>query len=148
MNQNPKLAKFQSSQYTRDYYSYSFYVDSIAPAATAQAGFQVDASAAFMAIAAVAFADNAAAAQEQATRILPLVTIAIKDGGSGRDWQDRALPVPMVAGDGQFPYFFPEPRLIEPNSSITAQFTNYDAAVTYTNLYYTLIGYQIFKYSQ
>lgn len=140
---NPAAFGAESSE---DYYIYPFNVASIAPAANATASIQIQANSAFVIQKMAYMVDNAAASQNDSTRLIPLVTVKIEDSGSGRFFQKDPIPLSAIAGTGELPFVLPRPRLCMPSSALTATFTNYDAAVTYTNLYLLLIGYQIYNY--
>lgn len=115
-----------------------------AAAVSAPVGTQIDASAMFLWISTCYFATTANAAQGANTRVVPLVTVLIVDQGSGRQLMDNPVPVDSIAGNGQFPYVLPEPRLIAANSTIQFTYTNFDAAAGY-NIRMTLNGYKIYK---
>lgn len=129
-----------------DFYTYSFNVSSIAPAATALDSISIQANASFVVVKSTYWVDNAAASQTESTRLIPLVTVALTDSGSGRNLQNAAVPLPNIAGTAELPFVWPQQRLLMASSTVTAQFVNFDAAVTYTNLYLTLIGFQVFEY--
>lgn len=104
----------------------------------------IDASAMFLWLNTTYFATTANAAQGANTRVIPLVTVMITDQGSGRQLMDNPIPVDSIAGNGQFPYFLPEPRLIAANSAMQCLYTNFDAAAGY-NIRLAFNGYKIYR---
>lgn len=106
----------------------------------------VDASAMFLWTSTSYQANTLNAAQTGATRVYPNASVMIVDQGSGRQMMDVSTPITSIAGDGQFPYILPEPRLIGANSTLSVVYTNYDAAAGY-NLRLTFNGFKIFRLS-
>jgi hypothetical protein len=141
------LQKLKSGQGIElDFYSYTFNVASLAAAASDLDSISIQANASFVVVKSTYFADIAGAAQTDSSRVIPLVTVALTDSGSGRNLQNAAVPINSIGGPGQLPFIWPQSRLLMASSTITATFINYSAATTYVNLYYTLIGYQVFEY--
>lgn len=124
-------------------YTQSFLVASIAPAAVATAISNIDASAYFVWCKTTYFAANANASQTENTRLIPLVTVQLTDSGSQRQLFDIPQPISNIAGHEGIPQILEQPYLYRPNSNISGRFVNFDAAVTYVNLYLTLIGYRV-----
>ena len=88
-------------------------------------------------------ADIAAAAQTAGTQVIPLMTVAITEASSNRQWQASPVPVPSIFGSGERPWFLPVPRLIPANTTVSVSVANYDAAATY-NLRLSFIGYRLY----
>lgn len=88
-------------------------------------------------------ADIAAAAYTFTTNPIPLISIQLIDTGSGRQLMQNPIPVNSFFGDGKLPFYLPNPRRFERNSTIQVAFTNFDAAVTY-NIRLAFIGYKIY----
>lgn len=115
----------------------------LAPAATNSVEINIETDSDFFWYKAAYFADLAAAAQTDATRVIPLVNVLITDGGSDRQLMRSAVPVPSIFGTGQIPFILPAPHQFKASSTISVQATNFDAAATY-NLRLQLIGYKKF----
>lgn len=107
---------------------------------------QFDNNSTFLWLSSTFTADIAAAAFTAATQPLPLITATIQDTGNGMQFMNAALPVYQIAGiEPGFPYILPTPQLIQPNASYSFNFSNYDAAVNYTNVRMQLHGFRIFR---
>ena len=137
----------------RQLYSYSN-VLAVAGAANAIASGTVSApvntpilaDASFLWTATTYLANTANAAQTFGTFVYPNVSVLIVDTGSGRQFMDLPVPIPELAGNGQYPYMLALPRLIAPNSVIQCTYTNFDAAAGY-NIYMAFHGFKIYKLS-
>lgn len=130
--------------YIADYFHYSTEALSLAPAATATRNIQIEADADFVWVKAALWADVAGAAQTTSSIVIPLVTVAITDSGSGRNLQNRPIPIALLAGDLGLPYNNSVPRKFAANSNITVTFTNESAATTYANLRLVFQGFKRF----
>lgn len=104
----------------------------------------IDASAMFLWTSTTFFANTANASTTASARLYPNVAVMITDTGSGRQLMDNPVPIPEIAGDGQFPYVLPEPRLIAANSTIACVYTNLDPATGF-NIRLAFNGYKIYK---
>lgn len=89
-------------------------------------------------------ADIAGAALTQATQVVPLVTVLIKDTGSGRDLMSNPIPIPSMFGFGYLPFVLPKPRIFFRNTTIQITFTNFSAATAY-NVQLAFIGYKVYS---
>lgn len=118
--------------------------NSLAAAAVGLANVQIDAGAPFLIVTQTYDANSANAARTMATAVVPNVTVLITDTGSNRQLMDVAVTVSAIFGTGQFPYVLPEPKLMQANSQLQVQATNYDAAAGY-NLRLYFNGYKLFK---
>lgn len=90
-------------------------------------------------------ADIAAAAFDESTRPIPLVTIMVNDTGSGRNLMSSAVPLPNIFGAGGLPFILPRQRLFVASSVVNITLTNYDAAVDY-NIRLSFIGEKAFRF--
>lgn len=72
------------------------------------------------------------------------LSIQITDTAAGRNLFNEAVPVGLIAGDGQFPYILPVPRRFMPRGSIICTITNFDTAITYKNIQFIMHGRKIF----
>ena len=91
------------------------------------------------------FSDIALAAEQEATRDLPLITVQITDTGTGRQMFSAPVSIPALFGDGRIPFILPTTKKFSANSSVVFSFSNYSAATTY-NLRAFMIGAKLFKY--
>lgn len=116
----------------------------VAAGGVSQGGFLVDTSAPFMLVSSQYQADVAGAAVTVSTRPAPNVVCAIQDQSSNRNWQNGPVPIPSIFGNGQLPYFWPEPRLLPANTNVIITLTNYDAA-SVPNIRLTFSGYRLYS---
>lgn len=130
-----------------DFYVYTAYVSTLAAGDSATASLAIEANAQFEVMKSSYFCDIAGAVQTDSSRVIPLVSLAMADVGSGRNLQNIATPLANIAGSQGLPFNWPISRLFNAQSTIQLTFTNYSAATTYANLYYSLIGYKKFRYS-
>lgn len=92
------------------------------------------------------FADLAAAAINDSTRPIPLLTVSMTDTGSGRLLNNSPTPIDSIAGyKASEPYILPSPRKWAPNSTLRVTITNYSATTTYTNIYLVLHGVKSYR---
>lgn len=95
-------------------------------------------------------ADVAAAGQTDSSRVIPLATVLMTNGGTNRilsttqlaSGDDLGVPIPSVFG-GREPLYLPKPLLLIKNSTFTLVVNNFDAAQAY-NIRLSLIGYKVF----
>lgn len=129
-------------QYNQDFFIYSLTVLALAPAATSNTNIQIQADSDFKLIKLGQMSDIAAAAQLDSTRVIPLVTVAATDTGSGLQLFSAPVAMGALFGDGRLPFILPVPRIFKANTNISFSFTNYDAAVTY-NIRMAFIGIKL-----
>jgi hypothetical protein len=132
------------ARYTKQNSVYSLTIASIAPAATAQPNFTVDAASMFVWTKTTFSVDLAAAALTESTRVLPCLKVQLTDTGSDRTLYDVAQRLDNIAGTGEIPFILPTPYLFKPNAVMNSLFTNYSAAQTYTNVLISFIGYRVY----
>lgn len=104
----------------------------VVAATAAPQSFIVDSSAPFMLVSQNYQSDIAGATSTMGTTNVPNASVQIQDQSSNRNWQAQAVPIPSIFGNGQRPYFLPQPRLIPANTTITVSVTSFEAAVTPT----------------
>lgn len=132
------------AQIKKDFYIYEEDFSSVAAGATATGNINIQADSDFVLQKLTFFADIAAAAQTLSGIVIPLMTVQIKDTGSGRDLIESAAPVTNLFGRGELPFILPTPKLFLARSTIAITVTNFDAASTY-NLRLSFIGYKVFR---
>lgn len=114
-----------------DYFWYPTTPVQMAAAARAQSVIQIDSDSQFALLALSYQANVAAAALTESTNVIPLVTVYIADGGSGKYLMTAPVPLGTIAGDGKRPYRLIGPRIFQPNSTVNFNWVNYSAATTY-----------------
>jgi len=90
------------------------------------------------------YADIAGAPQTADSRVIPLIDISLTDTGSGRNLQDKPVPLVCMAGDGALPFILPKPRKLRANSTLNVTAENISAATTYANFRIVFSGYKRF----
>lgn len=76
-----------------------------------------------------------------APRYAPQV-ITLSDSGSGRDLSNSAVAIGTLFGPDDFPFPWPTPKILDPNSTFTARIQNLVA--TAFNIRLSFHGYKIF----
>lgn len=123
----------------RDFFSHTLTFAALAAGAGTTGIINIPAAYDFIWSKAEYFADVAAAAQTESTRVIPLCTILLTDSGSRRQLMDAPIPLTSIFGSPGLPFILPVPRLFARNSSITVAVANFSAATAY-NLRLVLIG--------
>jgi hypothetical protein len=118
-------------------------LSSVAPAA--QTVTQIDADSQFALLALSYQASIAAAALTDGTNVIPLVTINIADGGSGKYLMNGPIPLAAMAGDGKQPYRLIGPRIFQPNSTININWASFVAAGTSYAITLVLHGVKLYN---
>lgn len=72
------------------------------------------------------------------------VTLQIQDTSTGKYFFSAPTVMSLVAGAGGFPFIFPAPRVIRPNTSLLVSAQNRDTAVAYYQMFVTFGGSRIF----
>lgn len=140
--QQPSQANVEKT--VKDFYIYETQYDALAAGTSQSDNFTVEADSDFMLHKLSYFVDIAAAAQEEATRVIPLVTALITDTGSGRQLSAGAIPVPSYFGSGRLPFILPMPKMFLARSVVQVQVENFSASTEY-NVKLSFIGYKIFR---
>src|SRR5438445_13756930 len=115
----------QRVQFWEDFTIYELDSGSIANGITNNVNFLVQQDSAFKWLKSTYFADLAGAAVTSSARIVPLATVQIQDGGSGRNLFSNPVPVPNVFGTGDLPFILPIPRRFKPFSQVNATIANF-----------------------
>lgn len=116
-------------------------LSTVAPTATQN--MQVDSDADFMWIASSYQIDIAGAALTEATNIIPLVTLAIVDTGTGKYLSNNPVPLAAYAGDGKRPYRLIRPRKFGASTTIQLNWANFVTAGTSYNVRFVMHGYKV-----
>lgn len=125
------------------FFTHTITFSALAAGASNSGEIKIDTDADFFWYKAAYFADIAAAAQTDGTRVIPLVTVLVTDTGSARQLQSAATPIPSLFGTGEIPFILPAPHKFKAGSNISVDVTNFDAAATY-NLRLQFIGFKKF----
>jgi hypothetical protein len=136
--------KPSDAQIKKDFYVYEEDFSAVTSGSTATGNINIQADSDFVLQKLTFFADIAAAAQTDSSRVIPLMTVQIKDTGSGRDLIESSAPVSNIFGSGRLPFILPTPKLFLARSTIAITVDNFDAAVTY-NLRLSFVGYKVFR---
>lgn len=134
-------------------YAYSVFSvythDRFALAALGQStqSIQIDKDADFEVQALGYFADVAAGAQTDSTRVVPLVLVNITDGQSQRTLFRKPVALPAIAGKEGLPFILPQRFIFVANSVVELAYTSFAAATAY-NLQLALIGRKLYQPQQ
>ena len=130
----------------KDFYVYRTTYDSLTAGTSQSDNFTVEADSDFMLHKLAYFADIALAAQEEASRVIPLATALITDTGSGRQLSSGAIPLGSYFGSGRLPFILPAPKMFMARSVVQVQVENFSTGTDY-NIKLAFIGYKIFRLS-
>jgi hypothetical protein len=72
------------------------------------------------------------------------LTIQIQDTSTGKTFFNVPTVTSLVAGGGGFPFIFPAPRVIRPNTGLLLTAANRDTITNYYQMFVTLGGTRIF----
>ncbi len=134
-------------KYINDFFVYVADCPVLAPAASFTSNISIEADSEFILVKYAYVADMLGAAQTEGTQVIPLVDVYVTDSGSGRNLQNKGVPISALAGRGQLPMVLPIPRSFKPSANISVTFRNESAGTTYNGLKLCLIGYKRFLMS-
>ena len=145
-NSNGQLIDVASGDLVaRDFYIYTAVFGTLAASATQQNNIKIEADSAFVVQKLTYFVTDSSETQQTFnTRILPNVTMAITDTGSGRNLQNSAVPISSLCGTGELPHILAQPKTFKANSIIETTIANLTATVL-ENVFINYIGYKIFR---
>jgi len=72
------------------------------------------------------------------------LTIQIQDTSTGKRFFSAPTVTSLVGGGGGFPFIFPAPRVIRPNTGLLITAQNRDTALNYNAMYVTFGGSRFF----
>lgn len=76
-------------------------------------------------------------------QVNPAMLVQITDRSSARTWFNQPAPLPMIAGQGGFPFLLTSPRVIKPRTTLNV--TARSAQVqTFTGFFFCFHGSRIF----
>jgi hypothetical protein len=76
------------------------------------------------------------------------LTLQIQDTSTGKFFFSQPTVVTLVAGGGGFPFIFPAPRVIRPNTGLLITAQNRDNVTNYFQMFVNLGGTRIFYANQ
>lgn len=140
---NPRTGK-------EDYFFYLTQPTDISSAATPQQSvIQFDADSQFLWVAlsyqASIITTGAGAVLTESTNVIPLVTVYMADGGSGKYLSNAPLPLGAIAGDGKRPYRLIGPRVFAPNSTLNLNWQTWVAAGTTYRIQLVFHGIKLYS---
>lgn len=145
MKTHQRVINGQVRKFILDHFIYSnVALTSLAPGTSASVTIPIEADSMFTVVKSSYVADILGAAQTDSTRVIPLISVAITDSGSGRQLQNTPVPISSLAGHEGLPMVWPVPREFLASSTITMTFTNNSTGVTYNNVVLSLIGFKSF----
>lgn len=139
----PRVAKPQPLK-ARGAYHYGVRVAALAAGTQATPAIIFDNDSDFICTKAEYFVDIAGAAQTDSTRVVPLISVLLQPGGSGRRMMQEAVPLPAVFGTGALPFIFPVRHTFVGGTTLNITLTNYSAATAYANLYLVFSGMKVY----
>jgi hypothetical protein len=131
-------------QYWEDFFVYELDFTALNNGTTQTANIQIQGDSDFKWMKSTYIADLAAAAITESAQIIPLVTVQVLVGDSGRNLFSAASPVVNLFGRGNLPFILPQPRIFKAKTTVNITVANYAAATNY-NLRLSLIGTKIFR---
>lgn len=133
-------------KYGDDFYVYPAFLGDFTPGFSASVNVIIQQDAAFEWIETTCsgFLDGVTA-PAQNNAVLP-ITIQVTDSGSGRSLFFSPVPINTIAGTGAQPFLLPVTKVFVPLSTITIAATSTDAADTYDDIWFIMIGRRVFEY--
>jgi len=131
----------------RDFFTYELDFAALVTATSAQSSFTIQSDSSFLWQYGAMFVDLAAAGQVESNQIIPLVSCAITDSGSGRQLSSANVPLMAQFGNGRLPFMLPSPRFFRSQTQVNVSLTNFSNGVNY-NIKLSFIGTKFFKYAQ
>lgn len=129
----------------KDWFSYPVRFTDLAPSDADTLTIQIDAASDFYLTALSQFTTTSSTAVLTSdTYMIPKATVQIQDQGSNRNLFNAAVPLALIAGDGNHVHRLIHPRLFYRNSAISITLTSIDGTNTYTNVYLNLEGFRIY----
>jgi hypothetical protein len=124
-----------------DYFTYPFFVGSIASGGQIPVSVNVQAQAMFEWVKTTCFGFVSGSSEPISSSIIIPVTVQVNDSGSNRNLFFAPVPINTVAGDGREPYILPTSRFFQPLATITVTFTNFSPNTdVYNDVYFVMHG--------
>ena len=125
-----------------DFYVYTAYQASLANGVAQNLTVNIEADSNFE-LQKVTYYCDLNTGMEAATRVIPQLSLQITDQGSSRNLFASAIPLSMIAGEGDLPFIMPVTKWFKKNSLVTLSIANFSSATTYYNIYIALIGKKV-----
>lgn len=132
---------YQGRQIQTDVFTYSAQF-AFTSATTLPVNINIQADSDFIIMQSTYFVNVAAASQERSTQALFNGTVLITDTGSGRQLMDTSIAVDSMFGNGQFPYIWPNAKMLASKSTLQVQVTQLES--TTQTLYLNFQGIKVF----
>lgn len=133
----------QNQKIVTDFFVYSPpIITSLAAGASQQVTVNIEADSNFE-LQKLTYYVDANATMTQATRVIPQMSLQITDQGSSRNLFNQAVPLSMVAGEGDLPFIMPVTKWFKRNSLVTFSIANFGGTDTYYNIYIAMIGKKV-----
>lgn len=145
----PQMAQggspWNASKYAaRVFFTYeSDNVAAFAPAAIVPLTFNIAGDSDFFWTKFACFALVGGAGTTYSAQIQPAVSMLLTNTTTGRQYSSSAVPLPNMAGTGQFPFILPQITLWQAKSTIQISLTNVGNA-TYSAVYLSFLGIKAF----
>lgn len=120
-------------------YSQSF---AFTAAATVTNNISIQADSDFICLAGTYFVNVANAAQTRSGQNLFNGTVLLTDSGAGRQLMNTGITVDSLFGSGQFPFVWPQPKMLASKSTLQIQVTQNEA--TTQTLFLNFHGVKVF----
>ncbi len=72
------------------------------------------------------------------------VTLQIQDQSTGKFFFNQPTVITLVGGGGGFPFVYPSPRVVNPNTGLQFTVRNRDTAQNYNQAFFAMLGTRIF----
>lgn len=146
-NQLTMMTDEKGRKYTPDFFIYTAAVAALTAGTSSTSQLNIFADGDFIITKTNFFVNLDGTALTASSKIVPLVNVQIMDTGSGRNWQNEALPLVNYAGEQGLPLNLPVPKIVKANANLTVTFSNISSATDYANVYLSFIGYNKLYYS-
>jgi hypothetical protein len=127
----------------KEFFVYEIDFSALAASGSSSDSFNIQADSDFVLQKMTYFADIAAAAQTDSSRIVPDCTVLITNTGSGRQLMSQAVPLASIFGTGVLPFILPTPYPFQSRSTVSVTVANFSAGTTY-NIRLSFIGYKLY----
>jgi hypothetical protein len=136
-----------SANYADAFFAYVASFGSLAPVTTAQVALVIQSDSDFEWLKTSYYTNKDGATTPIPSDVDVPLSIQITDSGNGQQIFSAPTPYQTVAGRSGLPFVNPVSRLFVANSTIQLVTTNFDAADTYDNITFVLLGRKIWKFS-
>ena len=142
--QQPLAMGQNGAPIAKDFYIYEEDFTGVANGQSATGNINIQADSDFVIQKLSYFADIAGAAQTDANRVVPLMTVQLTDTSSGRQIFEEPVAVAAIFGTGKLPFILPTPKILPARSTFQVEVANFSSGTTY-DLRLSFIGYKLFN---